>query len=332
MELRIVACRLILTALLVLCAHQALARCTGRDLRPMLTPAAEARMETELARTPYAHGNHWIARKAGRQLHVIGTMHTGDRRLGPVMRRLRPVVLSADAVLLEVTSHETDAEMDRIMRDRSVFLLDRPPYLPDMLSPPVWDYLSARMARDGFLPDEVARMQPWFAGFFLDQSPCSETGGRIRGLDDRIEALAQRARIPIDSLEPSAAGLQALAAQPLRDQARILEYDLTSEMNFDDQVVTMSEAYFDERLAEGLLIQDWTMYADLDVPRAEVRRLLDGFQERLIDARNRAWLPVIERTGGAVLVVAVGGAHLPGEAGLLNLLAGQGWVLERAGF
>ena len=103
-------------------------------------------------------------------------------------------------------------------------------------------------------------------------------------------------------------------------------------MNFDDQVVTMSEAYFDERLAEGMLIQDWTMYADLGVPRSEVKRLLDGFQDRLIDARNRAWVPVIERTGGAVLVVAVGGAHLPGEDGLLNLLARKGYVMERAPF
>lgn len=324
--------RALLGALLILCAAQAMAACSGSDMRPRLTPSAEARLEAEIARTPYAYGNHWVASRDGRQIHVIGTMHTGDRRLGAVMRRLRPVIRSADAVLLEVTAHATDAELDQIMRDRSMFLLKEPPYLPDMLSEPVWDYLAARMAEDGFKPEQVARMQPWFAGFFLDQSGCS--GGPVpgQGLDDRIERVATRARIPIGSLEPSGAGLEALAGQPIRDQAKILEYDLTSEMNFDDQVVTMSEAYFDERLAEGMLIQDWTMYADLGVPRSEVKRLLDGFQDRLIDARNRAWVPVIERTGGAVLVVAVGGAHLPGEDGLLNLLARKGYVMERAPF
>ena len=165
--------RALLGALLILCAAQAMAACSGSDMRPRLTPSAEARLEAEIARTPYAYGNHWVASRDGRQIHVIGTMHTGDRRLGAVMRRLRPVIRSADAVLLEVTAHATDAELDQIMRDRSMFLLKEPPYLPDMLSEPVWDYLAARMAEDGFKPEQVARMQPWFAGFFLDQSGCS---------------------------------------------------------------------------------------------------------------------------------------------------------------
>lgn len=324
--------RAILAALLIVGGIEAAAQCSGRDMRPRLTPAAEAQLEAEVAETPYAYGNHWIATKGGQRIHVIGTMHTGDTRLRPVMRRLRPVIRSADAVLLEVTSHESREHMDRIMRDGSVFLLSAPPFLPDMLSPPVWNHLAARMEADGFTADQVARMQPWFAGFFLDQSGCSGGLGSDDGLDDRIERYARRERIPIGSLEPSGAGLQALAAQPLRDQARILEYDLTSEMNFDDQVVTMSEAYFDERLAEGMLIQDWTMYADLDVSRTEVKRLLDGFQDRLINDRNRAWMPVIERTRGAVLVVAVGGAHLPGREGLLNMLAQRGFAMERAPF
>ena len=326
--------RPVLVALLILCTPVmvAAAPCTGTDMRPRLTPQAEAELEREVARMPFANGNHWVARKDGRQIHVIGTVHTGDPRLRRVMRTLAPVIRSADAVLLEVTAHQSRAHMNRIMRDQSVFLLKEPPYLSDMLSPPVWNHLAARMEADGFTREQVRRMQPWFAGFFLDQSGCNKGLGSERGLDDRIEDLARRARVPIGALEPSGAGLQALASQPIREQARVLELDLTSQMNFDDQVVTMSEAYFDERLAEGMLIQDWTMYSDLEVSRAEVKRLLDSYQDRLIDDRNLAWLPVIERTEGNVLVVAVGGAHLPGEDGLLNLLAQRGYAMERAPF
>lgn len=319
---------------MLLTAAQAQALCSGRDLRPRLTPEAEAQLQAEVADTPFAYGNHWIATKDGQQVHVIGTIHSTDHRLGGVMRDLRPVILSADAVLLEVTTNETEKHMDKIWRDRSMYLLKSPPYLSDMLSPPVWDYLVARMADDGFTADEVARMQPWFLGLFLDQSDCGKGLGlgKDLGLDDRIEKLARRSRIPLGSLEPSGASIRALSEQPLRDQAKVLELDLTTDMNSDDQVVTMAEAYFDERLTEGLLIQDWTMYSDLPVSRTEVQRLLDGFQDRLIDDRNRAWVPVIERTRGDVLVVAVGGAHLPGRNGLLNLLAERGYTMERAKF
>ncbi|QEW21695.1 TraB family protein [Marinibacterium anthonyi] len=324
----------LLIALMLLTAAQAQALCNGRDMRPRLTPEAEAQLQAEVAQTPYAYGNHWIATRNGQQIHVIGTIHSTDPRLRGVMRDLRPVILSADAVLFEVTTGETEAHMDKLWRDRSLFMLKSKPYLPDMLTPPVWNYLADRMADDGFDADEVARMQPWFVGLFLDQSGCGRGLGlgKDLGLDDRIEKLARRSRIPIGSLEPSGASIRALAEQPIRDQAKILEYDLTSDMNSDDQVVTMAEAYFGERLAEGMLIQDWTMYGDLPVSRTEVQRLLDGFQHRLIDDRNKSWVPVIERTRGDVLVVAVGGAHLPGKNGLLNLLAERGFKMERAKF
>ena len=100
----------------------------------------------------------------------------------------------------------------------------------------------------------------------------------------------------------------------------------------DNLTVTMTEAYFDERLAEGMRIQDWMLYSDLPVSRAEVARLQGVFNRHLLDDRNRAWIKVIERTQGPVLVVAVGAAHLPGKVGLLNLLKARGYSLERAPF
>ena len=45
--------------------------------------------------------------------------------------------------------------------------------------------------------------------------------------------------------------------------------------------------------------------------------------------RNRAWLPVIEaQAAKGQLVVAFGALHLPGETGVLNLLAQNGWKIS----
>ena len=50
----------------------------------------------------------------------------------------------------------------------------------------------------------------------------------------------------------------------------------------------------------------------------------------ILDGRNRAWLPGLAAElsrGGAF--VAVGALHLPGEAGLIELLRKQGFTVAR---
>ncbi len=53
--------------------------------------------------------------------------------------------------------------------------------------------------------------------------------------------------------------------------------------------------------------------------------------ERLLDARNKAWLPQIERflARGKPCFVVVGAAHLGGPGGLLALLRAQGFQTEQ---
>ena len=58
--------------------------------------------------------------------------------------------------------------------------------------------------------------------------------------------------------------------------------------------------------------------------------LMALFEDRLIDARNRRMVerlaPHLARGG---TFVAVGALHLSGEAGILNLLAKDGWQVRR---
>jgi uncharacterized protein YbaP (TraB family) len=52
-------------------------------------------------------------------------------------------------------------------------------------------------------------------------------------------------------------------------------------------------------------------------------------EEEILVGRNRAWIPVIEEATQANprVVLAAGAAHLPGEDGLLSLLAERGWTI-----
>lgn len=323
--------RLLMIFLLCLSAASAQARCTGSNMRDRLTPRYQERLKTEVAKVPFAYGNHWVASKGARKIHIVGTQHSGDSRMRPIMRALQPVIASADAVLLEVTSSQSDTLLSKLKKNPSVMFLKKGQSLPNMMSAEEWASLSVAVGRSGLRAEHAAHLQPWVASLYLGRSGC---GGRgilsYAGLDDRIERMAIRNRVALGSLEDVTDGFRALSMQPMRDQLRLLQLDLTSEMNFDDLVVTLSDSYFNGSLAEARIIQEWIMYRDIDISRKEVSRLLRQFDGLILDRRNRAWIPVIQRTKGNTLVVAVGAAHLPGRVGLLNLLKAKGYTLTRA--
>jgi uncharacterized protein YbaP (TraB family) len=56
-----------------------------------------------------------------------------------------------------------------------------------------------------------------------------------------------------------------------------------------------------------------------------------AFRERMIDARNRNWIPKIERDvrSGHVYFVVAGAAHMGGPNGVLALLRGRGYQIEQ---
>ena len=327
--------RLLMTLLLCLTAATTAtttqARCSGSNMRDRLTPQYQERLKAEVAKVPFAYGNHWIASKGARKIHVVGTRHSGDSRMKAMMRSLQPAIANADAVLLEVTSQQSETLLGKLRKNPSLVFLKKGQSLPQMMSAQDWQSLRVNAARIGLTSQEAARLQPWVLSIYLGQSGC---GGRgflsYAGLDVRIERLAIRSRIPIGSLEDVTDGFRALSAQPMRDQLRLLQLDLASEMNIDDLTVTLSDSYFNGSLAEARIIQEWVMYRDIDISRKEVARLLRQFDALILDRRNRAWIPVIERTKGDTLFVAVGAAHLPGRAGLLNLLKAKGYRLKRA--
>ena len=315
-------------ALLAGTPEAALARCTGIDLRDHLTATARSELDRQLARTPYAFGNHWVASRNGQRIDVIGTQHSGDSRMAALMREIRPLVRRADLVFLEVTEPQMRAaDADEAAFER-YFLLPPGRTLDRMMSADDWLLLSARLWQLGIEPFVAAQMQPWYLSDFLTGTDCRKRGfGSRRGLDDRIEQTAIAARVPTLGLEEPVAGLEALSGMALKDQVKLLLLDLKSQTRHEDLFVTLSEAYFDGRLTEGRILTAWMVYRDQPVSRAEVQRLLGGFDRRVLDQRNRAWVKRLAARPEPRLVVAVGAAHLAGENGVLNLLARAGYQL-----
>lgn len=325
--------RFLLVAVLCLHAASAQARCTGRDLRPGLTEAQTAQMMREVTNTPFAYGNHWIATKNDRTVHVIGTMHVNDPRLRGVMRRLEPTIANADAVLFEITNRDFEKFWNTLEPSSPFFFIQRGATLPDVMSEQDWSALQQSASILGMDPRVTARLRPWVLSMLLSRSSCGPRGPFAdNGLDSRIETLAIRNRIPIGSLERPDYHSTLEARRPLRDRAKVLLYELRNQKAADSGFITIREAYFEQKVTQGLVLEKWRFLAQVPGKPSDRARLWRQYDNDLLAQRNRHWIPRILKTPGKTIVVAVGAAHLPGRSGVLNLLKRAGYTLKPARF
>lgn len=315
-------------------APAAEARCNGSDMRSAMSTPQRSALQRAAAAVPFGSGNHWIARKGDRQINVIGTMHVNDPRFSAVVRRLAPVITSADLVLFEVTRKQARAFWDNLdASSANLFLIGTGPTLDKLLPAEAWDTLWKKARNAGIAPSTAKRIKPWFLTFYLADENCSPRGlFAANGLDRRIEKLARRSRVPIGSLETVSEAILPLSRRPIRDQLRMMEFDTGSTARNETLFVTMRETYFEEASAEGDILEQRQFLSAMQGPRGEAERLWRNYRDDLLNTRNRAWLPRILGAPGQRIVVTVGAAHLPGETGVLRLLERAGYRLERAAF
>ena len=162
------------------------AACTGTDQRLALTASDRAAIDARVAAAPFAEGNHWIARRGSRSLHVIGTMHINDPRLDAVTAALTACDCRAPTcLLLEGTKREEAELMAAIGRDPSLTLITDGPSLIDRMPPAQWDDLAPTARANGVAPWMAAKMRPWFLAVSMALcQPC---------LDKRLEQAADDA-------------------------------------------------------------------------------------------------------------------------------------------
>ncbi len=302
------------------------AGCAGRDLLDDLPADVRAGIEARAAAVPFPEGRLWRAERDGAVVHVAGTLHVGDARLTPVMRRLAPLVAGSALVLVEMTLAEAETMRAAIADRPGLAYLTGPTGLGDRLGPVDAGRYVAEMGARGVPPQVADRMRPWLALAMLSVPACLLEGvGQAPGLDAQVIGHAVRAGVPVASLEPFTTTIGLLDGLAEDEALDLLRLALRQAEVSEDLFATRTAAYFagTPRLAWELS-RSWPPGADRD------RALHDRLEEVLLRRRNRAWVDRVEAAADrGPLFVAVGAAHLSGHDGLLDLLDRAGWRLRR---
>ncbi|MCB2116130.1 MAG: TraB/GumN family protein [Rhodobacteraceae bacterium] len=324
--------QIIAALVLAVGAGPAGAACVGTDLRETLPAAEMAQITAVIDALPYGRGNYWKAVRGDEEIHLVGTYHFDDPRHDVTMAAIGPALDSAKTLLVEATATEQaelQAEMSR--RPDRLFAVSGPT-LPERLGEADWQQLAKAMGARGVPAFLASKMQPWYVSMLLGVPACAmdDLQGKDNGLDARVIARATDRGVPVRALEPYDTVFTIFDSMSEDEQIELIRTTLAMNDQAADYATTLTEAYFDEDVR---VTWELGRLFSLSLPGATPEKVdadIAKMEEALMNRRNRSWIPVIEdaATKGPVFA-AFGALHLSGEDGVLNLLARDGWTVER---
>lgn len=313
----------------------AFAECGGEDLMPGLAaeaPAAHAGILAEAAATPNGDSRFWrVERDGAAPSWLFGTYHD-TTTIGTLTPAIEAAFGAAGTLVVELTAAELERLNARVSTDPSfVFALDGNG-VAARLDPAVLARAAAVLERRGLTVAMAERMQPWmfFSVMGIPACQIEAMAGGAQVMDQvllRRAAAAGKELVGLETYEEALGAFGAvdpdIAAEAALDLIRLSERE-------EDLRATMLGFYRAGNLAGIDAFSDWLTTQASGRVSEEAERLSAAFEAELLDARNRRWMgrlaPVLVE-GGAF--VAVGGLHLPGEAGLVALLREQGFTVTR---
>ena len=340
--MRLLAPTLTLTLTLTLALLMPLtaqAECSGKNLIAALPQAKRAALQTAADAAPYASGNIWHATRGPDHITLVGTFHFDDPRHAATVAALATDLTAAKTLLVEAGPHEEAALQAELAANPARLIQPGPihpgptlpgPTLPEILTPGDWTKLSQALTARGIPPVLAAKLQPWYVATLLAVPACRFSAmATAQGLDKRLIAAATAWGLPVKALEPFDTLFTLFDAMSDADQTDMLLETLTTTGRLEqDMDVTLADSYF---AGESRLFWEFSRQQMLDLPGADPARINHQFaliEDLLMTRRNRAWLPVIEaQAAKGPVIVAVGALHLPGQLGVLNLLANDGWTV-----
>ncbi|NJK42275.1 MAG: TraB/GumN family protein [Aquincola sp.] len=134
---------------------------------------------------------------------------------------------------------------------------------------------------------------------------------------------------PIRALEPFETIFRIFDSMTDDEILSMLESTLAMEDRSEDHAATLADSYFS---GESREIWEFMRFVSYDLPgytRDQVDAEFLKMEEVLMNARNRAWIPVLTKAAAeGPAFAAFGALHLSGEEGVLNLLKAEGFTLE----
>jgi len=265
---------------------------------------------------PAAEPQHtclWRVDGPSSTVYLLGSLHMLTPDAYPLPAVIDRAFASADTAVFEVDFGEAmTAGLELLQRG----YLGEGHQLHELLPADLQEALAGALKQVGMSPDEVQTMKPWLLAITLSNLELQRAGyDPSRGIDLHLYSRAVKDGKAVAGLETIQQQIALLDSFPAGEQVELLRQTM-AEM--DEMVPEIEKITKMWRTGDTAGLKTLLLTTFRDAPNA---------LERLVYARNRAWLPkVIELTrGNRNAIVVVGALHLVGDKGLVSLLAEHGY-------
>jgi len=314
-------------------AEAAAPACIGSNmLTDMATadPTALERIRSDAAKTPNGAGLLWKIEKEGAEpSFLFGTMHMTDPRVVTLPAKAQAAFDAAATVVIETTDVlDQKKMMASFMESPELMMFTDKTTLTSLLSPEETAIAEKALAKRGIPLASVIKMKPWVLASMVSLPAC-ELARKAAGepiLDINLAKQAEAGGKSLGGLETAKSQLVAMASLPLEFHMEGLIETLKLGDRMDDVIETMIEIY-----VSGETGMFWPFFREALPSGQDGESGYAAFEETMITSRNaimaREAKPFLDK-GGAF--VAVGALHLPGDAGVIEMLRKDGYTLTRA--
>jgi hypothetical protein len=189
--------------------------------------------------------------------------------------------------------------------------------LKNHVDPRTYQYVKRFFALQHVPEEKYSRFRPWLIDLILE-SPSSENAQM--GVEEYLMAQARTSHKPIGGLETAQEHVSVFVGLNDRQSEALLLIFFINLGRGDTGGLEKMLSEWRRGDVESLAIQMHDAYRDFP-----------AFNDRLIGARNRRWIPEIEgylNSGQKVFVVA-GAGHFGGNDGVIALLRARGYRVEQ---
>jgi len=257
----------------------------------------------------------WALRGEHNTVYLAGSVHLQKRADAGLPANLRRAYASAGSVVLELDLDDLDptAAQSWVLQHG---VLDDGRHLRDVVGADVYARTGAAADSIGVPVAMLDRFEPWTAALTLVQLRYAALGyDPDAGIDQQIEAVAQRDGKPVRGLETLDEQLGALDGLSYADQSRFLAMTVDELDTMDEETDQLLAAWRagDSRELARILGEEYERFPQL--------------YRALVTDRNRRWMdriaPLLHEERDVLIVV--GALHLVGRDGLLELARSRGW-------
>lgn len=265
----------------------------------------------------------WKVADGDNAIYLLGSFHLLKPADYPVSADVDAAFDDAERLVFEIGPREL-AEPDVQQRFLAAAGYDPPGgSLRQALPAPLHARLERWLAARGGSARPLDRFEPWFVNLTLTLQAAQKQGFRPElGLDRRLMQRAEAAGKPVGGLETLDDQLRALDSAPMDEQVAALAEFLDRAGEMPQLLDELHRAWREADLRELDALTRQEMRAD--TPRTY----------RIVNVdRNRAWLPqlrvLLDGSAADDALVVVGALHLLGDDGLVAMLRGHGYTIER---